>query len=233
MSVRHHLLTCWKFDENTGSTAADATGNGYTASLQNSPSWVSGVDGSALDYNGSNQYCSTTFAATLMPATIISWIKADSIAPYEAWIFHRSASTFGFHVSNAGTNLAYSWDCPVPTQTYLWESGLTIPTDGSWIFAALVVEASKATIYKGAGGSLSSAVNTLANPPHSSASVSSVFEIGRDSFGTRLFDGSVDEVCVYNIALTAADIEKHYYSGAGKFYPFSGFGSGRVIGGGF
>ncbi len=49
------LVAHWNFDEGAGSSAADAEGTN-TLSLQQSPTWVSGYDGTALGLNGSSQF---------------------------------------------------------------------------------------------------------------------------------------------------------------------------------
>lgn len=51
----------FKFDEGSGSTAIDATGNGNTATLYNSPTYISG---GGLNFNGTNQYVRTNSAVT-------------------------------------------------------------------------------------------------------------------------------------------------------------------------
>ncbi len=38
-----NLLGLWHFDENTGTSAADSSGNNHTVTLVNTPSWVSGI----------------------------------------------------------------------------------------------------------------------------------------------------------------------------------------------
>ena len=42
----------WKFDEGSGTTTADSSGNGHTGTLANSPAWLSGRIGNALSFNG-------------------------------------------------------------------------------------------------------------------------------------------------------------------------------------
>ncbi|MGD0792507.1 MAG: hypothetical protein ABR920_12125, partial [Terriglobales bacterium] len=48
----------WRFDDGTGTTAADSSGNGYNATLVNGVSWVTGKIGDAVSANGVNQYVS-------------------------------------------------------------------------------------------------------------------------------------------------------------------------------
>ena len=47
-----------EFDESSGSTAFDATGNGWDGTLVNDPTWVAGESGNAVSLNGTNQYVS-------------------------------------------------------------------------------------------------------------------------------------------------------------------------------
>src|SRR3989344_5236105 len=46
------LVGYWKFDEGTGTSAGDSSGNGNTGTLVNSPSWVTGKVGGALSFDG-------------------------------------------------------------------------------------------------------------------------------------------------------------------------------------
>ncbi len=49
-------LGYWAFDEGSGTTTADATGDGFTGTLTNGAQWTTGLDGSALQFNGTNAY---------------------------------------------------------------------------------------------------------------------------------------------------------------------------------
>lgn len=51
----------WRFDEGSGSTAIDSTGNGNTGTLYNSPTHISG---DALNFNGTNQYVRSNSAVS-------------------------------------------------------------------------------------------------------------------------------------------------------------------------
>lgn len=73
------LVAHWKFDETSGTTIADASGNGNDASFNTgSPSWVTGIRYNGLQFNGSND--ATTDAAFDPPATgsVAFWFKFNS-----------------------------------------------------------------------------------------------------------------------------------------------------------
>ncbi|MCI0749135.1 MAG: Ig-like domain-containing protein, partial [Nevskiales bacterium] len=95
----HGLVGHWKFDEGSGTTASDSSGNGNTGTL-NGPVWVPGAIGRALSFDGINDYVSIPgFNATLLPATLTAWIKADALGSCDAVVFSRSTDVSGL---NAG-----------------------------------------------------------------------------------------------------------------------------------
>jgi hypothetical protein len=68
----------WKFDESSGTTAADSSGSGNTGSLINGPVWTSGQIGNALSFDGSNDVVNAGSSASLddLPAlTLSAWIN--------------------------------------------------------------------------------------------------------------------------------------------------------------
>jgi hypothetical protein len=46
----------WKFDEGSGTTALDSSGNGNTGTLMNGPQWIDGKIGKALQFHGIDDY---------------------------------------------------------------------------------------------------------------------------------------------------------------------------------
>src|SRR5437870_5241733 len=58
----------WKLDDGSGSTAADATGNGHTGTLLNGPAWTpSGILDGALGFDGTNDQVQIPYDAALAP----------------------------------------------------------------------------------------------------------------------------------------------------------------------
>ena len=68
-------------DENTGTTASDATGNGSTGTLTNGPAWTTGKYGSALSFDNVDDYVAGTFNPSLTvngAMTLAAWIYANA-----------------------------------------------------------------------------------------------------------------------------------------------------------
>jgi len=71
------LVGWWKFDEGSGSSAFDSSGNGNAGTLVGSPGYGAGKIGQdALSFNGSSQYVSVGNVGNIQ--TISYWVKAGS-----------------------------------------------------------------------------------------------------------------------------------------------------------
>ena len=85
-----------RFEEGSGDKTFDASGNDNDGTLKpNSttrPDWVSGRIGSALDFDGSNDYIEVLHSASLNPTTLTieQWIKTD--LPPSAGAYQYSVS---------------------------------------------------------------------------------------------------------------------------------------------
>lgn len=94
------LVGYWNFNENSGSTAYDYSGNNNNGILINSPIWTSGKVGNALSLNGSNNYVNINDSSSLnfgsaTDFTIEGWIKRNTTG--SQFIFDkRSNSTAGY-----------------------------------------------------------------------------------------------------------------------------------------
>ena len=163
----------WKFDEGSGSTALDSSGNGWTGNLTGA-TWVSGIgntptgQGSALSFLGTSgsyvdvPYTSTSdFGNITTPGsggfTMAAWFKAASLPPStnEGYIIFAPGFHEGLYMAKAtgnfGAILWFSDNTP-----YNIDSGISI-NDSKWHYVAMSVNdpLSKWTIYldgKAVGG---------------------------------------------------------------------------------
>jgi hypothetical protein len=71
-----NMTAWWKLDENTGTTASDATGNGHTATLTAGTTWTPGKLGSGLYVASSTQMASTATGKPVPSSfTISAWMN--------------------------------------------------------------------------------------------------------------------------------------------------------------
>ncbi|MFV1982501.1 MAG: hypothetical protein ACC657_03095, partial [Thiohalomonadales bacterium] len=72
----------WNFDEGTGTTIVDGSGNGNDGTFVNEPTWyTAGRHGGAIDFDGGNDYITVPDSIGVNPTAAISveaWVRSDS-----------------------------------------------------------------------------------------------------------------------------------------------------------
>jgi hypothetical protein len=97
------LVAYWNFDEDTGSTANDTSGNSHTGTLTNMEAgdWITGKVNYALDFDGTNEYVnvpdSDAFSfgngTTDTPFSISAWVKMDDATNFQVISKYGAADT--------------------------------------------------------------------------------------------------------------------------------------------
>jgi hypothetical protein len=205
------IIAWWTCDEGSGSVVGDATGNGHDGTfVYGDPAWGPGNRGSAVVLVGPTLVEIPPIDMELTEATMAGWIKPNGSQPeWSAFIMTRTPGlATGFNV--LGYQLAYHWNDTADSWNY---RGGDMIAEDDWTFAAVVVEPDKATFYvNGEQGS----VNEVT---HTSCDWNSNIYLGgdgNDSWVDRRMDGSLDDVCMFSRALTAAEI-KTIMEGLGEY----------------
>jgi len=71
------LVAHWAFDEGSGTTAFDSSGNGNNGTLQGDPKWVTGKIGGALEFNGTDSIIDISYSPNMTPSegtTMSAWV---------------------------------------------------------------------------------------------------------------------------------------------------------------
>ena len=208
----------WKFDEGAGTAARNSgnLGGSCHGRLNNMDdgAWAKGVSGTALEFDGKDDDVSIgALNLNSNTTTISAWVKRNGQEDvFSGIVYSRDGGTIaGIGSGSTGEpdwegnhELFYTWNDTV--DTWAWHSRLIMP-DKQWAFVALVLEPTKATLYLGQDGQLSSAVNT-AN--HDIEEFNGVTRIGHDkkpNFPPRFFKGTIDDVRIYERALSQDEIE--------------------------
>src|SRR5262249_35509444 len=71
-------VAAYAFSEGSGTTTADATGNGNVGTLGNGPTWTTGYFGNGISFDGVNDQIQIPMSATLA--------SISSAFTFEAWI---------------------------------------------------------------------------------------------------------------------------------------------------
>lgn len=93
------VVGLWLFDDGTGSTAMDSSGNNNHGTIVNAPIWVDGRFGGALAFDGSGN-CVSTGQKLLngrREFTVVAWVKPGNITSNRVGIIGQNDSPeFGF-----------------------------------------------------------------------------------------------------------------------------------------
>jgi arylsulfatase A-like enzyme len=208
----------WKLDDGSGSTAADTAGSN-TGTLIGSPlpAWTSGVNGGALEFGGvTNQEVTATVTGLptgAAPRTISLWLSADASVldqKFFAYGSNANGASFGWTLEDAGG---------IPTIFFrhgggnFRYTGQAVPL-GPWVHVAIVVPdgatlTNQVLLYL--NGSPVSGVQGDGSP-RTLNTASSVVVLGGDypGGGATNLEGRLDDVRIYNSALTGTEIQALY-----------------------
>lgn len=194
------LLSYWTLDESTGNTAADSSGKGNAATLENGAAWAPGRIGNGVQLDGFDDYLRAGNIGHSNEITVAAWVKrgltggptivTKTQAQWE-WELQYGSNGYAYFVVN-GTN----------TGAYIG-----VP-NGSWVHLAATYDRSAIKLYK--DGVLVSSKPYTADVNDFGYSVG----IGRRVSGWNgaSLGGAVDDVRVYQQALTAGAVSQLFSS---------------------
>jgi hypothetical protein len=196
------LVAAYGFNEGSGTTVKDSSGNNNTGTISNA-TWATGRYGKALSFNGTNSWVTVQNSASLNltgPMTLEAWIETSaSPTDWQALIFKEMPSDTAYYLYRSG----YS-DAPVGgmyssgEQSIVASNNLTLNT---WMHLAFTYDGSTERLYVN-GVLVASQAKTGAVQ-----SSTGVLHIGGDSVWGEFFQGLIDEVRIYNRALSASEIQ--------------------------
>jgi hypothetical protein len=200
----------WPLDQVNGTTTPDASGNGHDATLVNGPTAVAGESGGALQFNGVNQYADTgsSILDTTGDYSVAAWVEIDN--PGNAFETAVSQDTDNGH---SEFFLQYSGADHVFAFSFAGGRALAParPQAGVWYHLVGVRDVQNNQMRLYVNGALAGTVAYCPGDPAPGHTV-----IGRAQFNNGMVDfwgGKIDQVHVYDRALSADEIASLYESG--------------------
>jgi hypothetical protein len=207
----------WLFDDGKGDTAKDSSGNQSDGTLKNGPKWVDGKFDKALSFDGSDDYVIAPDSTILnpYPYTFSAWVKLDKYNP-DANTGAVVMGNYGgdlkgsiFYISNSG-KLSIR---PHPGTDL--KGNTTIPLQ-QWIHIATTLEGTNLKVY------VNGKEDGSGNSSGYTGDILRSFVIGKASwYDGSYFNGIIDEVAVFEIALTEAEINSILTYGLENMNPVS------------
>jgi hypothetical protein len=197
----------YKFDETTGTSAADASGNGNPATLVNGPTWGTGKAGNAVSLDGSNDYVSlpTGSLSSLSDFTLATWVYLDTTGNWRRIFDFGSSTTVNMFLTPQSSSGAIRF--AITTSGSSGEqrlNGTAALATGTWKHVAVTLSGSTGTLY--VDGVQVGQNTSLTLKPSSLGSTTNNW-IGRSQYsGDAYLDGQIDQFRIYNRALSAAEV---------------------------
>ncbi len=206
------LVGYWSFNgkDMSGTTAYDRSGSGNNGTLTSGPTVTPGIVGQALDFDGSNDWVSAgdpasgvlDFGAS-QDFSYSAWFKTDNTAATGVVLAKNLASSgpgYGSRVSTTAT-------CWVGNGTSTVEPGGGTIIAGNWHFLTCTRSGATVTTYV-------DGISVNTGSMSSDLSSANGLEFGSRNLGnTQFLNGSIDEVRIYNRALSAGEVKQLYDAG--------------------
>ena len=204
------LAGYWKFDEGTGTTAADSSGGGHPLTLQGGASWTTGVVGPhALSVTPQQDAASSVpVVDTSNSFTVSAWVNLSNTNGFQTFVSEDGTQVSAFYLQLRGdthrfalTRLAY--DSPAAFTTIATSS--IVPQPGVWYLLTGEYDATAGTISLYVDGQLQQTVAAAGAP----WPVSGPFAVGRGFYNgnpTDWVSGAIDDVRAYSGTLPARQV---------------------------
>lgn len=210
------LSVYYRYDDGTGTTATDTSGNELNGTLTNSPQWTSGKINSALDFDGTNDYVVTPDDDGLEVGdsanfTLSGWFNRDTFAADHTLLAKsdgQSAAESGYLVFIDDTTDRLVFKASDGTDQYTLESTSTFTSTGWNHYTLVWNDASGATLYINGTAEAGTATGTFANV--GSLANSEDLYAGTESDQGNPFDGKLDEIRGYGRALSSSEVSALY-----------------------
>jgi hypothetical protein len=196
------LVAAWAFDEGSGTAAGDATGNGHTGTVSGAVWSTAGRFGGALSFDGVDDWVTVADAGDLdltSALTLSAWVRPAALGTRWRTVVFKEGSPLAYslyaHERNAGPVAevqvgglrAVRRSTPLPLNVW---SHLAVTYDGAAL--RLYVDGALAGTTALTG---------------SMSVTSGVLRIGGNNVWNEWFSGLLDEVRIYDRALSQQEIQ--------------------------
>jgi hypothetical protein len=200
-----NLMGLWTLDDGTGTTAVDSTHKSGDATFTGSPTWSKeGQVGGCLVFNGTSDYCTVSGSWQFAQYTLATWFRIDSGSGTQRDLLSWCTANQEHGVLvEIGTNETMRFLHRAPLAT---TGGVSIYstqgyTDRTWHHLAVAKSSTAMTLFIDGVQATTGADSSAFNAP-----VTRLFMGVLDARAMRFLPGALDDVRIYNRALTQDEL---------------------------
>ena len=196
------VVGMWLFDEGKGDTAKDLSENGNDGKLMGSPEWIEGKFGEALKFDGAKAYVEIGDNPVLAPdtgqLTVVAWVFVTGVGKVS--IMENNAANWGFRYAEPGVPRLNGYIAVGGSHQHVYAENT--PTK-EWVHDAFVWDGKKGKLYSNGKVVAEAAISGPMDQP-----LGKGFTIARrgSDNASQYFPGSIDEVAIFNVALSSDEI---------------------------
>ncbi|BCU78096.1 LamG-like jellyroll fold domain-containing protein [Luteolibacter sp. LG18] len=193
------------FDETSGTTASDTTGNGWNGTLVNGPAWIAGNSGNAVNLDGSDDHVTLPAGVVngLGDFTLAAWVKLDTGSTW-ARVFDIGTGTNNYlFLTPNGPAGAPRFAIRTPSTGEQIIDGNAAIATGTWTHLAVTRSGNTGTLYV---NGTAVGTNTAMTLSPSSLGNTTANYLGKSQWPDPYLDGALDEFRIYGTALSASAV---------------------------
>jgi uncharacterized membrane protein len=208
------LVGYWNFNEGSGTTVRDNSGHGNNGTIYGA-TWAGGIVGNALSFDGTDDYLDVSISNPVLPLgnrphTIEAWVMPVRNDGSRGVVYY--GNIYGGMYSGAVRWLYSDWDGDKGVSCGYYGGEVAtyhFPPSNSWQYLVWTYDGITNKLY--VNGNMRGTSTYTANTQSSTT-----LRIGRAINGAiQYFNGIIDEVKIYNGALSAEEILANYQAIAG------------------
>ena len=196
------LVAIYSFDEGSGTTVTDGSGNGNSGTIIEATWTNSGKYGSALVFDGMSSSVTINEAASLdltTRMTLEAWVNASDVDGEWRDVIYKGPDDY-FLEATSQPDIVPGAGATIGGEDVVAFGATALPTN-TWVHLAETYDGATLRLFVNGveAGSLAQTGNlqTSAYP----------LEIGGDSLFGQYFEGMIDEVRIYSVALSPTQIQ--------------------------
>ncbi len=210
-TTRAELVGWWKLDDGSGTIAQDSSVNGNHGTLQGDPEWTDGQIDGGLNLDGDGDYIELPIGsviASLTDSTFAIWVNYSGEGGGWQRILDFGTGTANYIYLCPSDGIDGSMHAAITAGQGLW-TDLVAPTGAlptGWHHVALVIDGNAMNMKILLDGEIVAEISTL----YVLGDLGNTTQnwLGRSQYADPYFNGTLDELRIYDQALSPAAIQK-------------------------